>query len=70
MCLPGEYGTAAAVSSAALKHNLLVLTAGARETVRFLPPLNVTKAEVDEALDTMRKALADVLSKPKLTQVV
>ena len=35
-------------------------TAGARETVRFLPPLNVSSGEVDEALAIFEAALGDV----------
>ena len=34
--------------------------AGARETVRFLPPLNVSASEVDEALSIFGAALQDV----------
>ena len=53
-------GTAARLSTAALDHGLLMLTAGARETVRFLPPLIVTAAEVDQALDAVRKTFKDI----------
>lgn len=34
--------------------------AGARETVRFLPPLNVSELEVKEALRTFEEALEEV----------
>ena len=34
--------------------------AGARETVRFLPPLNISESEVTEALDKLSKALKEV----------
>jgi len=39
-------------------HGLLAVPAGTR-TVRFLPPLNITKAEVDEALAKFTQALGD-----------
>ncbi len=57
---PARAGAAASVTQAAGKHGMLLLTAGARETVRFLPPLNVSEGEIDEALDTFEKSLADV----------
>jgi acetylornithine/succinyldiaminopimelate/putrescine aminotransferase len=38
---------------------LLAVPAGTN-VVRFLPPLNVTKAEVDEAVDILAKALASI----------
>lgn len=34
--------------------------AGARETIRFLPPLNVSKSEVDQALAILEGAFEDV----------
>ena len=38
--------------------------AGARETVRFLPPLTVSEAEIDTALGILSKALEEVFGKP------
>jgi len=40
-----------------MEHGLLVPPAGP-STFRLLPPLNVTDAEVDEALETIRKVLS------------
>jgi acetylornithine/succinyldiaminopimelate/putrescine aminotransferase len=40
------------------KRNLLVLTAG-ESVVRFVPPLNVTKCDVDKALALVDEALAE-----------
>ena len=34
--------------------------AGARETIRFLPPLNVSEGEVDEALGIFEDSCAEV----------
>ena len=40
---------------------LLVLTAGSdHEVVRWLPPLDVTAAEIEEGLGVFRQALADL----------
>lgn len=41
---------------------MLLLSAGARETVRFLPALTITESEVDQALETFAGALKDVAS--------
>lgn len=57
---PVGSGMAAKVTAAAARRGLLLLTAGARETVRFLPPLIVTKAQVDEALRIFSEALEEV----------
>ena len=40
------------------------LGAGARETVRFLPPLSVSEAEIDSALRILSEALEEVFGKP------
>jgi acetylornithine/succinyldiaminopimelate/putrescine aminotransferase len=34
--------------------------AGARETVRFLPPLNVSESEMEEGLGLFEQSLEDV----------
>ena len=39
---------------------LMVMTAGAREALRFLPPLTISEAEVEEALAAFGGALEDV----------
>jgi len=36
---------------------MILLSAGARETVRFLPPLTVTQQEVDLALGIFKEAI-------------
>lgn len=53
-------GSAAQVCKAAFAHELLLITAGARETLRFLPPLTISAAEVRELLDKFEAALGDV----------
>jgi acetylornithine/succinyldiaminopimelate/putrescine aminotransferase len=36
---------------------------GAFESMRFIPPLNVTKEEIDTGLERFEKACADVFTK-------
>ena len=50
---------AAAVVDAARQHGLLV-NGTARTVVRLLPPLTITEAEVDQAIERLDAALADV----------
>jgi 4-aminobutyrate aminotransferase len=58
--IPAKPGIASAVAAAAGERGMILMTAGARESVRFLPPLTVSAAEVDEALGIFEKALGDV----------
>jgi 4-aminobutyrate aminotransferase len=51
-----------AVVTAAFHHGLLLLSCGA-STVRFMPPLNVSREEVDEAMLRLRAALEEALAK-------
>lgn len=43
-------------------HNGLLLLSCGVSTVRFMPPLNVTRAEVDEAMHLLRAALGEALA--------
>lgn len=52
-------GISGKVSKASFKHGMLLLTAGARETVRFLPALNVSEKEIEQGLTAFRAALKD-----------
>jgi 4-aminobutyrate aminotransferase len=54
-----------AVVEAAAKQHVLFATAGARETVRFLPPLVVSAAEIDTALTVFETVLSEVISSMK-----
>eukprot|EP00877_Chromochloris_zofingiensis_P004955 jgi/Chrzof1/14460/Cz09g03230.t1 len=58
-----EKGTSSAIQKAAFKRKVLFMPAGARESMRFLPPLNVTQEEVDMALDVFDKSCAEVFNK-------
>lgn len=49
----------AGIIGACLKDGLLILSAGPH-VVRFLPPLNITFAQVDQAVGILEKALAEV----------
>ena len=55
-----NYGDAARVAKAAIEEGLMLMTAGARETVRFLPPLVVSEAEVEEGVAKFERALGKV----------
>lgn len=57
----GHPGLAAKVITSAAQKGLLILTAGARETVRFLPPLVVNEQQVDEALSAFESAFHEGL---------
>ncbi|KAK9833580.1 hypothetical protein WJX81_008310 [Elliptochloris bilobata] len=61
--LKAPYGLAAKVTKACGKRNMILLSAGARETVRFLPPLTVNEAEIDTALGILSEALEEVFGK-------
>ena len=39
------------------KHGLLLITAG-RNTLRVIPPLNITEDELNEGMDIMEEAIA------------
>jgi 4-aminobutyrate aminotransferase len=43
------------------RHGLLVIIAG-RNTIRFIPPLNITEEEMDEGLDILEEGIAEVNS--------
>ena len=49
-----------AVQRAALKHGVMLMPAGAREAMRFLPALNITEGEVHQALEGFDCACKDV----------
>ena len=59
---PAGSGFAGAVTAAAMARGLLLLTTGWRETIRFIPPLVVTEAEVDTALEAFGGALEATLA--------
>ena len=58
----GHDGIAALVSKRCLEKGMLVLTTSVFETLRFIPALNVTEAELDLALAIFEEALHEVAS--------
>jgi len=58
-----EKGCISAVQKACLDNGLLVLSAGMYDTLRFIPPLNVTEQEIDQALGMLDKAFQTVFKK-------
>jgi len=55
-------GTAKRVAQACAARGLLLLNCSVYETLRFIPPLTVAPAEVDEACDVFDAALAEVVA--------
>lgn len=39
---------------------MLLMTTGTRQTLRFMPPLVVTEAEIDECLEILSSAITEV----------
>lgn len=53
-------GTSKALSQACFRNGMILLPASVFPTVRFIPPLTVTKEEVDMGLDIFEKSLKEV----------
>jgi 4-aminobutyrate aminotransferase len=60
-------GFAAVVVRECLDRNVLVLTTGHRETVRVIPPLTTTAAEIDEFSSVLEQSILAVLAKAAYT---
>jgi len=52
--------TLAKIINSARENGVMVLKAG-RNTLRFLPPLTITKEEMDEGFENLEKALQNIL---------
>lgn len=59
---PQGSGVAAAVAKACLKRGMILLTCSTYETVRFIPPLNVSEAEMEEGLQIFEDSCAEVFA--------
>ena len=46
-------------------HNGIILLSCGVSTLRFMPPLSVSAAEIDEAVQILRKSLDEALAGPK-----
>jgi len=55
----GHHTLASAVSRACFERGMLLLPTGHRDTLRFVPPLVITEAQVDECLQIFEAALTD-----------
>lgn len=58
--LKGPYGTANKVSQECLKQDMLVMTTSVFETLRLIPPLNITEQEAAIAIERLDRAFATV----------
>jgi acetylornithine/N-succinyldiaminopimelate aminotransferase len=58
-----QHNLAPAIVQQALEHGLLLNALGT-STLRMVPPLNITKEEIDEATALLDKALSDVAQMP------
>ncbi|GIL51766.1 hypothetical protein Vafri_7690 [Volvox africanus] len=58
---PAHKGVASAITKACAARGMLLLTAGARECVRFLPPLTISEDEMQQALSVFGEACREVL---------
>jgi 4-aminobutyrate aminotransferase len=54
-------GAAGRLVKAAYEEGLLIMNAGIHETIRFIPPLTISEAEMKEALQKLEKALGKIL---------
>ncbi|CAM9388650.1 unnamed protein product [Choristocarpus tenellus] len=60
--VPQGSGIAGALSSACLRKGLVILTCSPYETIRFIPPLNVTEKEMEEGLGIFEEAMEEVFA--------
>jgi 4-aminobutyrate aminotransferase len=60
-CTTGS-GAAAKIQAKCLEYNLLVLTTSVFDTIRFIPPLNITKEDMAKGCQIIRKAIEEVAS--------
>ena len=51
--------TLASIIPSATKNGVMVLKAG-RNTLRFLPPLTITKEEIDEGFKSLESAISSI----------
>jgi len=61
--LPHTAGCAGKLVKAAYEEELLILSAGIYDTIRFIPPLTITEEEINIALEKLEKALNKVFPK-------
>ncbi|KAH7410589.1 4-aminobutyrate aminotransferase [Cadophora sp. MPI-SDFR-AT-0126] len=59
-CKPGK-GYAGRIQEKCLQRDMLVLTTSIYDTLRFIPPLNITKADMEEGIRILREAIGEVI---------
>ncbi|OQS04568.1 4-aminobutyrate aminotransferase [Thraustotheca clavata] len=62
-------GTSGKVCATCVDKGMLLLSTSVYETLRFIPPLNVSAEEMQEGLDILDAALADVFGEQPIAQV-
>ncbi|PVH74115.1 4-aminobutyrate aminotransferase [Cadophora sp. DSE1049] len=60
-CTPGK-GYAGRIQSKCLERDMLVLTTSIYDTLRFIPPLNITKGDMEEGIRILREAIEEVVA--------
>jgi 4-aminobutyrate aminotransferase len=58
---PRTVGIAGKLVKVAAENELLIMNTGIYETIRFIPPLTISKAEMEEALTKIEKSLDQIL---------
>lgn len=60
-CAPGK-GYAAKIQQKCLERDMLVLTTSIYDTLRFIPPLNITEGDMKEGIRILREAVDEVVA--------
>jgi len=60
-CTPG-YGYASKIQAKCMEKDMLVLTTSIYDTLRFIPPLNITKEDMAKGIQIIREAIDEVLA--------
>lgn len=58
-CAPGK-GYAAKIQAKCMERDMLVLTTSIYDTLRFIPPLNITKEDMAKGCEILKEAIQEV----------
>ena len=58
-CRPGK-GYASKIQAKCMEKDLLVLTTSIYDTLRLIPPLNISKADMDKGCQIIKEAIEEV----------
>lgn len=64
---PSHRGIANRVSRVCADNGLLILTASAFETIRLIPPLNITASDLTAGMEILERAIDQVISSDAAT---